>query len=263
MKWAELKREFDRLLRQNRKIKKILSKKTITYRDANTYAIEVGNIMGRVLSKKENFPDGITYEEALEILSPALTHSYKLAREAALKAQKTINRKAGLNLNPSVSKPKADLIPGIAKEIVSRGGIEGFEKKLADQIGRFTMNGVDDTVSVNAYETKALGLAPKVVRVAEADCCEWCSDLEGEYEPEEAERLGVYRRHDNCRCTVEYVVGNVSETVHTGKEGKIKYRTADRNKRIKNDQQKNQDEKRARAERVAKEKLDSLRSGRK
>lgn len=254
MSWAELKKEFDRLLSQNLKAKAISSKGTVTYKDANTYAIEVGNIMGRVVARKSNFPEGVTYEEALETLDPALTHGYNLSKNMAMKAQKAVIRKAGLNLNPAEPKPKADLVPGLATEISTRG-IDGFEDKFADQIGRFIMNGVDDVVSVNAYESQALGLAPKVVRVAEAECCEWCTDLEGEYDPDVAEQIGVYRRHDNCRCTVEYILGNVSQVVHTGKEGAVKYHVADRYERIQNDQRKRADEERARAERIAREKL--------
>jgi hypothetical protein len=46
-------------------------------------------------------------------------------------------------------------------------------------------------------------LTPKVIRRAERKCCKWCSDLDGIYDypniPDD-----VYRRHDRCRCTVEY-----------------------------------------------------------
>jgi hypothetical protein len=62
-----------------------------------------------------------------------------------------------------------------------------------------------------------------VVRRAEYKACEWCRDLEGSYKPSEAEALGVYRRHDNCRCTVEYVVNKQRTTVHSGTEGRRKY----------------------------------------
>lgn len=260
MTWDEIRKAFENALRLNPRVQSIMRNPSPTYREANRYSIIVGDTMGKIVATKKYFPDGISYEDAFDTLEPALTHSYNLSKDMAIKAQKNINRKAGLNLNPAIPKPKPGLIAGLAKEIADRGGIDGFEAKFADQIGRFTMNGVDDTVSVNAYETQALGLAPKVVREAEPECCEWCADLEGEYTPNEAEALGVYRRHDNCRCTVEYVIGNVSETVHTGKEGKIKWRKDEngRSRRIEDDQRRQKEAEAARTARIAREKLAGL-----
>lgn len=260
MNWEDIKNDFDKAIRSNPRINAILRKPSPTYKDANNYSIIVGDTMGKIVAKKKNFPDGISYDDAFKTLDPALNYSYDLSKDMAVKAQKNVNRKAGLNLNPAIPKPKPGLIAGLAKEISDRGGIDGFEVKFADQIGRFIMNGVDDTVSVNAYESQALGLAPKVVREAEPECCEWCANLEGEYTPNEAEALGVYRRHDNCRCTVEYVIGNVSETVHTGKEGKIKWRKDEngRSRRIEDDQRRQRESEAARNAQIAREKLAGL-----
>lgn len=214
---------FNEVYKDNQTIKKLLAKSRITYKDANAYAIEIGNILGDIIATEDNFPDGIGYDGALAVLSAPLNNNYKLARDMAKKAQQTVNREAGLQLNAVTPKAKADLVPGIAKEISTRGTITGFEKKLADQVAHFTLAAVDDTVSVNAYSQTMLGLSPKIVRESEPNCCEWCSDMEGTYTPDEAEALGVYRRHDNCRCTVEYQLGDVSTMVHSGKEGARRY----------------------------------------
>ncbi|MBO4861480.1 MAG: hypothetical protein J5535_01100, partial [Firmicutes bacterium] len=59
------------------------------------------------------------------------------------------------------------------------------------------------------------GLSPKIVRTAEAKCCDWCASLEGEYDYP-LEDTEVYRRHDNCRCIVEYKPGDGrKQDVHT------------------------------------------------
>ena len=35
------------------------------------------------------------------------------------------------------------------------------------------------------------------------DCCQWCSDVAGKYEMKDQPQ-GIFRRHDNCDCTVIY-----------------------------------------------------------
>lgn len=229
MSWMDLRKEFDSRLANNKTIKSILAKSQIRYADANKYAIETGKILGDLISTTEVFPDGVSYEEALSVLEPLLNNNYKLVRQIAKKAQDTVNAEAGLKTKSVVSKPKPDLIPGLAKEVSDRGGVAGFEKQFADQIGRFTMTAVDDTVQANAYEYKNLGLSPKVVRESEPGCCQWCTEIAGEYDADEAKSLGVYRRHDNCRCTIEYVIDNISTTVRNYKRN-----NKEREKRIEN-----------------------------
>lgn len=229
MTWQQIKKIFDREMLADKSIQALLAKKRITYSDANKYAIKVGDKLGKIIAKTDVIPNGITYDEALALLNPALKYNYDLVKIVAKKAQNAVYKEAGLNIKAVTTNPKPDLIPGLAKEIADRGGIEGFEAKFADQITRFTMEGVDDTISVNAYEAERLGLAPKVVRKAEPNACSWCVDLDGEYSPEEAEAIGAYSRHDDCRCTIEYVVDNISTTVRNYKRN-----DKEREKRIEN-----------------------------
>ncbi len=48
---------------------------------------------------------------------------------------------------------------------------------------------------------------PKVVGRASWHCCEWCSALAGSYRYPDVPK-DVYRRHENCNCTVEYDPGS-------------------------------------------------------
>ena len=49
------------------------------------------------------------------------------------------------------------------------------------------------------------------------DCCQWCSDVAGKYEMKDQPQ-GIFRRHDNCDCTIIYD-GQVLRG-QTGAEGK-------------------------------------------
>jgi hypothetical protein len=66
------------------------------------------------------------------------------------------------------------------------------------------MSVVDDMVKANMDFHHKLGLKPRITRKAAAGCCEWCDALEGEYEYPDDVPDDVFRRHQRCRCTVEY-----------------------------------------------------------
>ncbi len=65
---------------------------------------------------------------------------------------------------------------------------------------------VDDTIAKNVEFHASAGLQPKIVRRYAGNGCKWCVNLAGMYDyPVKQE---IYRRHDNCRCIVEYFPGD-------------------------------------------------------
>ena len=62
---------------------------------------------------------------------------------------------------------------------------------------------VDDAVKANAEFHYDAGLKPVITRRLGGDACAWCRNLAGSYEYH-SEPEDVYRRHERCRCTVEY-----------------------------------------------------------
>jgi hypothetical protein len=60
-------------------------------------------------------------------------------------------------------------------------------------------------MKANADFRSRAGLDTYIERRDDGKCCEWCSKLAGRYSyPDKAPR-DIFRRHDNCGCTVEYV----------------------------------------------------------
>ena len=72
----------------------------------------------------------------------------------------------------------------------------------------------DETVRENAEFAYESGLSAKIVRKMSGETCEWCREMAGTYNYG-SEPSDVYRRHDNCDCTVEYVVGKDRQNVYT------------------------------------------------
>ena len=70
----------------------------------------------------------------------------------------------------------------------------------------FVRKAVDDTLKANVEFQGKAGLRPRVVRTAESRCCKWCTALAGSYDYPHVPK-DVYRRHQRCRCRVEYDPG--------------------------------------------------------
>ena len=62
------------------------------------------------------------------------------------------------------------------------------------------------------------GLVPKIIRKETGKCCRWCKNISGTYKYPEVPQ-DVYRRHNNCECTVEYFPKDAKtrQNVHTKK----------------------------------------------
>ena len=70
----------------------------------------------------------------------------------------------------------------------------------------------DDYVKTNASFRSNAGLKAKIVRTMHGKGCKWCRNLAGTYSYPDVPR-DVYRRHDNCSCTVTYVTEKGTQDV--------------------------------------------------
>ena len=61
----------------------------------------------------------------------------------------------------------------------------------------------DDRMKTEAKFRSRAGLKCTVNRVAAAKCCEWCDQVAGKYAYEDTPP-DLWRRHDNCNCTIVY-----------------------------------------------------------
>lgn len=63
---------------------------------------------------------------------------------------------------------------------------------------------------------------PKITRTIAGNCCAWCRSLVGDYLYPDVPR-NVYRRHNYCKCKVDYIVGKHHKNVHNNNTGKRRY----------------------------------------
>lgn len=194
-----------------------------TWADAEAYAARVGELKSAALQSNITaavLPNGtMSRELAKEILMPALEENYHLVMNAAAQVQESLNQKAGIGLRAVRPKMNIDRVQGIVEKVSSGESFDKVSWVLGEPIVNFTQSVADETLEENILFHARAGLSPKIERIAEGGCCKWCKALEGIYDyPAPRD---VYRRHENCRCTVLYEPEKGRYTdVHSKKEFK-------------------------------------------
>lgn len=183
---------------------------TADYAEAAEAALELGKILAAVYQEQissDVLPDGrMYYNIALRVLDPTLKENYENVADYAEAVQKLLNQKAGLGLKAVRSEVNQDAIDGIVNRVSSEDNFDDVKWILDAPVKTFAQKIVDESVRANAEFHHKAGLKPKIIRKSSGHCCAWCSRMAGTYSYPNVPK-DVYRRHDNCNCTVEYDPG--------------------------------------------------------
>lgn len=220
----KIKSEFEGARLDSEVLKDLLSKlhhSKASYLDANQYAIEIGEILSKALGASltnETLPDGkMYYNIAQRVLTDVLGRNYELVSDYTEQVQKNLNSEAKIGLTAQVPELNQDRIDGLVNRLASEESFDDVKWLLVDPIIIFSQSIVDDSIRKNAEFHHKVGLSPKIVRRVVGHPCKWCKSLEGSYNYPEVPK-DIYRRHGNCRCTVDYHPGNgKKQNVHTKK----------------------------------------------
>lgn len=210
-----IQRDFNTSISKNKKIQSIrvmIDNGTATYQQANEYAIEVGEALARSFKthiKSDTLPDGhMYYNIADRILTPTLSNNHIIVAKVSADIQAELNKlnKLGLKgVEPSVNQHRID---SIINRITSEEVFDNVAWILQEPIVNFTQSVVDDTLQANVEFQGQSGLFPTITRTTDSSkACDWCKSLAGVYKYPDVPD-DVYKRHDRCRCTVEYNQAN-------------------------------------------------------
>lgn len=210
----KLKKEFSDNVENSSEVKrlmKLIKDGTADYKTAEDYAYCIGEALAKSFGDKlssDILPDGRMYYNIAErVLRPLLEDDYKLISSAAADVQTSLNDAAGIGIRAQKAELNHDRINGIIDKVSNAEHFDDVSWVLDEPVKIFSLNVVDETIRKNVEFHGKVGLTPKVIRKAEHKCCKWCSMLAGEYiYPDVPD--DVYRRHENCRCTVEYNPGD-------------------------------------------------------
>lgn len=160
-------------------------------------------------------PDGkMYYNIADTILTGVLKDNYNVINSAAAECQKALDSQAGINITPQQAAfptervqavVNAASVPDIAEKVMIR--------RMTAPAQNITESFYNDYVQKNVKFRSDAGLDCYIIRNDHGGCCKWCSKLAGKYHYPEDVPKDVYRRHDNCGCTVTYLNGRKAQNV--------------------------------------------------
>lgn len=206
----KIQKDFDNRTFNSKKLKKylmMLKKNKASYLEVNKFAVEVGTLLSKVLNTHltvEVLPDGRMYFNiAQRILNDTLRKNYELISSFSEDVQTYLNKEALIGLRAQVPELNQDRIDGIIERLAKEENFDDIKWILDEPIIVFSQSIVDDAIKKNVDFHSKAGLKPKIERTVVGKACKWCKALAGEFDINDAPD-DVYRRHDRCRCTVEY-----------------------------------------------------------
>lgn len=195
---------------KDRNISKLMEKLDAgeaTYKDAYSFATSIGNARAKAFKSEitsNRLPDGkMYYNIGSRLLNNTLGEDYNLVAEYAQGVQEALNAQRGISLKGLKADKDNDRIKGFIDRLSSEEDYDKVAWILDEPVKVHALSVVDDTIQKNAEFQDKAGIGVKVIRIAEADCCKWCSLLDGEY-TYPGVKGEIFQRHDNCRCIVEY-----------------------------------------------------------
>lgn len=205
-----------------RSITKKIEKGTATAEDAQEYAARLGEDLSKALTENltaDTLPDAtLYYNIADRTVRPMLEQNHELVNTTAADIQKLIDEAQAIGLRSVV----ADFPEGRVHDLINKMCADGISleearKWLGGPIVNVTQSFADDYVKENAKFSAQVGLKSTVERRTTGKVCAWCAALAGNWEYGE-EPGDVYRRHENCRCTVTFKRGRYRQDVHSKAE---------------------------------------------
>ena len=211
---TDIERNFNKIVNESEKINllnELLTTGNATYKEANEYAIEIGQALADTFSKfitTEILPDGRMYFNIGDrILTPTLTKNFDLVAEFTRLVQEDLNKQLGIGLKATVPKLEIDKIKGFINRLDNELNFEDVKWVLQEPVVNFTHETVNEVLKHDAEFHNKTGLKPRIRRTLVGGACKWCVNLAGTYDYPDDVPDDVYRRHERCRCTTEYIAG--------------------------------------------------------
>lgn len=209
LKFEDIKDEFLTRLRRDREATALMASiesGSATYATATQYAARVGEILGQVLKFNAPITD-ISDWDIDDLIPGSLGLDHRIVTNACRAVQETMNRDAGIGIRYQEPTFDWDRVHGIVDELRDNPEFINIEETFYDQITNFSQSVVDSSVRANAAVASGAGIKTWVIRTASSNACKWCRAAAGRFNYEDVKGTGndVWRRHENCNCTIDYM----------------------------------------------------------
>lgn len=207
---AHLKQQFSDVMEEDsvlQELLKLIEQGGGDYDDAAELAYRVGDALAHVFGaglSSSVLPDGKMYWNIADrVVRELLEREHGIVAEAAALVQESLNRQAGIGLavqRVPVDKEKVD---GMLNSICAAEQYDDAAEMLQEPVRLYSQKIVDESIRRNVEFHGRAGLKPRIVRRSTWRGCKWCRAMAGTYSYPNVPR-DVYRRHENCRCSLTY-----------------------------------------------------------
>jgi hypothetical protein len=192
------------------KLRKKIDSGNGTFDDSFAYSDRAGRLLGEIFAQR--LP-GIPLEEREALCVELLRDRYTDINSLCDAVQKALDQANGLHLKPQ----RAPFEEARAHKIGHSTADQTVPEKTQQRRSRsatetMTRSMHDDRMQAEAKFRSRAGLKCYITRKTDGKCCAWCSAMAGRYEYY-SEPKDVYRRHDNCGCSVTYENGRQRQDV--------------------------------------------------
>lgn len=206
--YEDIKEPFLEALRNDKRATALINKIEAgkgTYEMASEYAARVGDALAKVLRQRAPL-ESIAEWDIEELIPKSLGLDHSIVTYACENVQNAMNKDAGLGIKYQQPKFDNSRAYGLVEELRTNPEFTNIENSFYDQLANFSQNVVDEAIRVNGKVINGAGVKSYVVRATEAGACPWCDEVAGIYEYDEVRDTGndVWRRHENCRCTIAF-----------------------------------------------------------
>lgn len=199
------------------------------YKEANEYSALIGETLAEAFENTisaDVLPDGkFYYNIAQKVLPDPLKENHTLVSAFNESVQNALNQKAGIGIAAKVPAFDISRVEGLIDFVSKADNYSDIETMFLQSIINLSQYYTDESVKDNADFQWQAGLRPKIIRTMESGAtryytprgskkryayhvpCEWCQGLAGAYDYP-LKTNDIYRRHRDCRCTVEYYPGD-------------------------------------------------------
>ena len=197
--------------------KKIESGKA-TYADTAAYSNRAGKLLGEVFSRR--LPE-IPLEERDPLCVELLHDRYIDINAAVDTAQRFMDEALGIHIAPQYAPFNSERGHQIGSSLRDLSKpVETLQRRSRAATETATKAMHDDRMKTESKFRHRAGLDCRITRVAVNGCCPWCSKVAGRYRYGE-EPDDIYRRHDNCDCTVTFENGRKRQDVWSKREWEV------------------------------------------
>lgn len=181
---------------------------------SSEYTHTLSGILGKTFG--ENVLE-IAPDEREKLFGELLKYCYEEVNAVCVETQVHLDREKGLNLQPLKADYPAERVTQAAHSLIDPTVIDDVIRRRARSTSENITNSFhDDFVKKNAEFRNDAGMKSYLNRQTDGSCCKWCTKIAGRYDYGKAPE-DIFRRHDNCTCTVTFESGRFRQDVWSKK----------------------------------------------